>query len=364
MTADTNQGDGYTRTPHWTYDLMPVVTPAQFKVIAAAVRLTYGWHQEWTDASAQTVAELTGINRSTVAEILNFFVALELIERTAGERNSYRWRLVPTTPVDLSAKATAHLSAKATGDDLTCRLRRQLPVASGDSHLSAKATTYKEERKSLKKGKERERTAPAAPAPKATAQSNQGTATVETATPQQSARTPNPPVSAAPPSPLPTGTPTCASARPAPVEVEQPRLVDAEIADALTVYRQVAGVKTPNQAQRAAIREHVTSDLDLWREACDYFARNSFNVRKIDNVIDRYQKAVKGRRAEEAAQREAEERRRQAAPVHLTPEEQERRRRLIEEGMAKLNARIAQRAAEADPFSYLRVGRHRQARAS
>lgn len=96
-----------------------------------------------------------------------------------------------------------------------------------------------------------------------------------------------------------------------PVEVEQPRLVDAAMPDPVDVYRQVAGVKKPTQAQREAIRRHVTSHPDLWREACDYFARNAYNVRKVDNLIDRYQKAVaEAQKLAAAAKRAEEERRR------------------------------------------------------
>lgn len=169
MTADATQGDSYTRNPNWTYDLMPVVTPAQYKVISAAVRLTYGWHQEWTDASAQTVADMTGMNRTTVSLIFNTFVEVGLIDREPGPRNSYRWRLVPITPAELLSRATANLLSKATDDTATCRLRQQLPVVSDNSHLLSKATTHiKEERKS-KERKERECIAPAAPTPVASA---------------------------------------------------------------------------------------------------------------------------------------------------------------------------------------------------
>lgn len=126
-----------------------------------------------------------------------------------------------------------------------------------------------------------------------------------------------------------------------PQEAEQARLVDAEIPDPVDVYKAIAAVKNPNQAQRAAIRQHVTGYPDLWREACDYFVRNGFNVRKIDNVIDRYQKAVaEVQRAEAARAREAEERRQREMP-RLTPEEREANRRYLAEARAKLAARTA-----------------------
>ena len=128
MTADTNQGDGYTRTPHWTFDLMPVVTPAQFKVIAAAVRLTYGWHQEWTEATADAVAEMTGLNRTTAVLILNEFATIGLIERAANNRNGYRWRLVPRSASWLS-EATK-LSKTTNNSNDVSSLRQPRYVAS------------------------------------------------------------------------------------------------------------------------------------------------------------------------------------------------------------------------------------------
>jgi len=367
--ATANQGEiaeGFTRTPNWVYALMSTLLPAPYLVLEAAVRLSIGWNDEWSESTAKDIADLTGLQRSTVTTILGAFAEIGLTERGERQPRGYRWRLVPMSP-DAVTMSAQTMSAQTTSYTNRCRLTRHINVDSDDITMSAQTTSYiRNKDRVLKTGKtERERTAPAAPAApalEATAQSNQDTATVETEPTQQSARTPNPPVPAAPPSPLPTGTPTRASARPAPVEAEQPRLVDAEMGDAVAVYRQVAGVKAPNQAQRAAIREHVTSDLDLWREACDYFARNSFNVRKIDNVIDRYQKAVKSRQAEQERQRELEQRRQaaQAPAEDLTPEQRELYRARWAEVKAKLDAK----AAEADSHSYLWSGRHARARAS
>lgn len=142
-----------------------------------------------------------------------------------------------------------------------------------------------------------------------------------TRTPQQPARTPTPHVAPAPPPPL---------------DPAQPRLVESVDADPLAVYREVCQVRKPNQAQRAAIAARVTGHPDLWRETCDRFARNGWNVRAVDNLLDAYDKAIVERRRIEAAAaaREDEARRDREAP-RLTPEQREANlRRLAEFGKA------------------------------
>jgi hypothetical protein len=131
----------------------------------------------------------------------------------------------------------------------------------------------------------------------------------------------------------PARTNTRARSAPSPLpEVEQPRLVDAAMPDPVDVYRQVAGVRKPTQAQREAIRRHVTSHPEQWREACDYFARNGYNVRKVDNLIDRYQKAVAELVKLAAARKQAEdERRRREAEAEQPYATLEERRAIRDE---------------------------------
>jgi hypothetical protein len=136
----------------------------------------------------------------------------------------------------------------------------------------------------------------------------------ETAPPQQPARNPSPPV-ALPPSPqLATATPTPASAGQVPAEIEQPRLVDAEMPDPVDTYRDVCKVKRPNQVQRETIRKAVTGYGDEWRKVCEQWMLNGWNVRHLGNMLDAYQKLVTERRKVEARQAEAERQRREAPP--------------------------------------------------
>lgn len=129
--------------------------------------------------------------------------------------------------------------------------------------------------------------------------------------PTSPAPIPPPPV-ALPPSPLATATPTRSTERQAPAEVEQPRLVDAEMPDPVDIYRTVAEVSKPNKAQREAIRARVTGYVEVWREVCALFRSSGWNVRNVPNMLDRYDKHVAERRKVEA--REAASRANRAAP--------------------------------------------------
>lgn len=298
-------GDGFTRNPNWIFDLMPALTPAQYKVLSAAVRLTYGWNSDWTDASAADVAEMTGVARPTVAAILNTFAAVGLITREPGSRNGYRWCLNPMTCADLSSKLTDHKA--------TCQQSLQLPVILDDNYLSSKMTAYIR-KKDRKDRKDRERTRGEKQA------ARESPATEQIATPDRPVRTPPP--RAAPPPP--------------PREVTQPRLVEADMPDPVDVYRTVAGVRKPNQAQRRAIVARVTGHADLWREVCDRFARNGWNVRAVDNLLDAYDKAVAERRRHDAAAAERERQARDREIVQLTDEERAENLRRLEEARRRL----------------------------
>jgi hypothetical protein len=129
--------------------------------------------------------------------------------------------------------------------------------------------------------------------------------------PQPDARNPSTPRGARPPSPpLATATPTPAAAGQVPAEIEQPRLVEADVPDPVDVYREVCEVKRPNQAQRDAIRAAVTGYPDEWRRVCATFRQNAWNVRNVGNLLDAYGKAVVERRKVEARQAETERQRR------------------------------------------------------
>lgn len=144
--------------------------------------------------------------------------------------------------------------------------------------------------------------------------------------PERPARTNPHPVALTPP-PLPTGTPTPAVAGQVPAEIAQPRLVDADMPDPVDVYREVCKVQKPNQVQRDTIRAAVTAYPDEWRKVCAHWMLNSWNVRKVENLLDAYRKAVIERRKVEA--RDAETRRARAALVPDEPPTSPERRREI-----------------------------------
>jgi hypothetical protein len=149
--------------------------------------------------------------------------------------------------------------------------------------------------------------------------------------PDRPARTPSTPRGARPPSPpLATATPTPAVAGQVPAEIEQPRLVDAEMPDPVKVYQEVCKVKRPNEVQRTKIRELVTTYPDEWRGVCERWMLNGWYTGKVENMLDAYQKQVAERRKADARRAEAERSRAaMAAPPDDQPVSRERARELF-----------------------------------
>lgn len=197
MTISTST---FTRGPNWTYNLLGVTTPAEYKVLSACVRMTYGWSEEWSEATAGDIAELTHLQRTTVVAILAKFVAVGLLERMTGYRNSYRWRLV-----EVSADHY-ELSAQTTDETMNCRPTRQLTVGSDDSKLSAQTTPYIRKKERVKK--EEKSAADAAPAVQQT------TTTEITQPPLLALSEPDPPVAATPLPAAPARKPRATPKRP------------------------------------------------------------------------------------------------------------------------------------------------------
>jgi hypothetical protein len=153
--------------------------------------------------------------------------------------------------------------------------------------------------------------------------------------PDRPARNPSPPV-ALPPSPqLATATPTPASAGQVPAEIEQPRLVDAEMPDPVKVYQEVCKVKRPNEVQRKKIREVVTAYPDEWRGVCERWMLNGWYTGKVENLLDAYAKAVIERRKADARRAETERSRATLAPP---PDEQPVSRERARELFAQFRA--------------------------
>jgi hypothetical protein len=100
-----------------------------------------------------------------------------------------------------------------------------------------------------------------------------------------------------------------------PAEIEQPRLVDADIADPVDVYKAVCKIKKPNEVQRKKIREVVTGYVDEWQGVCERWMLNGWYAGKVENLLDAYAKAVIERRKVDA--RAAETRRQEAERAKL-----------------------------------------------
>src|SRR5215813_9116496 len=58
-----------TQTPNAILDkLMPILSPAQFKLIMAICRKTYGWHKRSDDISLSQLEAMTGMSRQTIID--------------------------------------------------------------------------------------------------------------------------------------------------------------------------------------------------------------------------------------------------------------------------------------------------------
>jgi phage replication O-like protein O len=266
----TQPASAFTQVPNWLIEAMPKMTGAQVMVCLAVARRTLGWQKDADTISLSQLHDDTGLDRETLIEATRWLSdEAKILTRTPAPRNGFTYQLTYQSEIPTSRKIRL---VKA----ITSRKIRPDLVGFSDPQ-------YKDKEKTLPTGEAPSATAPRPERPPRS---------------DRPARNPNPPVALAPPSPA--------------AEVEQPRLVEAEIPDPITTYREVAGVKRPNQEQRAKIREVVIGYPDEWREACSFFARNGFNVRAIDNLLDRYRKLVVERRKVEARERETERQRRVA----------------------------------------------------
>jgi len=255
---------GYTAVPNWLIDCASTLSPAAFAVAVVICRLTVGWQKESDAISIGRLQTLTGLSKPTIIVALRALRAAGILEHVGiGHRSMGIYRLVKNTD----------RSSTLTGKEFLPDLVKNIDTQKKHKESSS----YEEPTPAISEPV----TAPARPLA--------------------------PPVALAPPLPrLPTGTPTRAVARQVPTDAEQVRLVDAEIADPVEIYRLVAEVTRPNQAQRAAIRAEITSHPDVWHAVCATFRRNGWNVRKLDNLLDAYRKGVIDRLSALARAAEAE----------------------------------------------------------
>lgn len=81
--------NGFTRADNWLWDyVMPRAKPNTFKVVAAVVRMTAGWHREQAELTFDDLQKMTGIaGRSTLSRAIDDALAEGFIGRVESGRS-------------------------------------------------------------------------------------------------------------------------------------------------------------------------------------------------------------------------------------------------------------------------------------
>lgn len=79
----------FTCIPNVIFDYwMERLTPAQFKVLLAICRKTFGWHRTEDKISLNQIAEMTGVSRRRVIDYVNVLIGHGLIEKETREKEN------------------------------------------------------------------------------------------------------------------------------------------------------------------------------------------------------------------------------------------------------------------------------------
>lgn len=141
----------YTPIPNELLDRMEDFTPAEFKVLMAICRKTFGWHKQREVISLTQLEKMTNLSRSSVHDALTALDDRGLLERTkvAGTQGmAYRILVASdyqspdtTSSLRLPVNRTAETTSSVTLPD---------PVASDYQQLVVSGYTQKKELKKLK----------------------------------------------------------------------------------------------------------------------------------------------------------------------------------------------------------------------
>jgi phage replication O-like protein O len=118
---------------------MHEMTPAEFKVVIAISRRTFGWHKDRDVISLSQLEEMTGLSRTSVQAGIMAGIERGMLERTRVGKQSYSYHLLV---------ASDYQSTETTSSEKLPEL-----VVSGYSELVVSDYTQKKELKELKKGK-------------------------------------------------------------------------------------------------------------------------------------------------------------------------------------------------------------------
>ena len=97
---------GFTKTPNFVFEIMPQLTPAEFKVIMVIVRQTYGYHKLSDAISLTQFESMTELSRQGVVNALSSLIEKNFVTKsTMGNTHKYAVKLVNS--VDYHAEAQA-----------------------------------------------------------------------------------------------------------------------------------------------------------------------------------------------------------------------------------------------------------------
>ena len=79
----------WTATPNLVFELMPLLTEPELRVLLAITRATIGWHQDREKISLTQLQELTGLSRQGVITGIERAMGRELVRRYADGQSYY-----------------------------------------------------------------------------------------------------------------------------------------------------------------------------------------------------------------------------------------------------------------------------------
>lgn len=138
----------FTQIPNEILDRMGEMTPAEFKVLMAICRKTFGWHKESDVISLTQLEEMTQLSRTAVQDGIVAAMRRGLLERTPSGKQQFSYQLVmatdddtpktPDPPRDPDPEASDDWSSEDTSSH-----RLPDPVASDGQQLVASGYTQK-----------------------------------------------------------------------------------------------------------------------------------------------------------------------------------------------------------------------------
>lgn len=149
----------YTQIPNVMLDRMSEMTPAEFMVLAAIARKTFGWHKASDVISLTQLQEATGLSRSAVQQGIIAGMARGMIDRTLITKQSYSYRLLVVSDYQPVSNTYKPVASDYQSTQTTSSEKLPEPVVSADRQLVVSDYTQK---KGLKKLKERQQQQPAA----------------------------------------------------------------------------------------------------------------------------------------------------------------------------------------------------------